>query len=165
MKPKENIMDYKKQLIDKVEMFYVDVVEEFKEAEMQIIADSKFSSIFKKKNYDGNIEHLKSCKKLALSIDVKDLAIPKEDQLARQVTKAFERCLVMFNNLCDSHIQLQMALKKKANKEELKFSAYKELFQKVQTARNSINTALHELDIVYTDLAYDEEEDNTSYFD
>ncbi len=158
-------MDYKKQLIDKIEMFYVDVVEEFKEAEMQIIADSKFTRIFKKKNYDGNIEHLKNCKKLALSIDIKNIDIPKEDKLARQVAKAFERCLVMFNNLCDSHVQLQLALKKKANKEELKFSAYKELFQKVQTARNSINTALHELDIVYTDFAYDEEDENTSYFD
>lgn len=157
-------MDYKKQLIDKIESFYVDVVEEFKEAELQIIADSKFSSIFKKKNYDGNIEHLKNCKKMALSIDVNDIVIPKEDQLAQQVVKAFERCLVMFNNLCDTHVRLQLALKKKANKEELKFSAYKELFQKVQTARNSINSALHEMDILYTDFAYDEDEDDNSYF-
>lgn len=55
-------MDYKKQLIDLVEMFYVDVVEEFKEGELQIIADSKFKSLFKKKNYDGNIQNLRSCK-------------------------------------------------------------------------------------------------------
>lgn len=153
-------MDHTKFLIEKIEAFYVDVIEEFKEAEMQIIADSKFSSIFKKKNYDGNIQHLKNCKKLALDIDVKDIPIPKEDKSALELVRAFERCLVMFNNLCDSHIRLQMALKKKANKEELKFAAYKELFQKVQTARNSINTALHELDILYTDFTYDEEDDN-----
>ena len=43
-------MDYKKQIIDKVESFYLDVVEEFKEAELSIIKDSKFKMIFKKKN-------------------------------------------------------------------------------------------------------------------
>ena len=30
-------MEYKKQLIGRIESFYVDVVEEFKEAELQII--------------------------------------------------------------------------------------------------------------------------------
>ena len=155
-------MDYKKQIIDKVESFYLDVVEEFKEAEMQIIKDSKFKMIFKKKNYDGNIEHLKKCKKMALNIDVDDIKIPADDRMARQVVKAFEKCLVHFNNLCDTHTRLQMGLKGKAeNKEQLKFSDYKELFQKVQTARNSLNSALHEMDLVYTDYAYDEDEDTS----
>ena len=155
-------MDYKKQIIDKVESFYLDVVEEFKEAEMQIIRDSKFKMIFKKKNYDGNIEHLKKCKKNALNIDVNDIEIPADDRMARQVVKAFEKCLVHFNNLCDTHTRLQMGLKGKAeNKEKLKFSDYKELFQKVQTARNSLNSALHEMDLVYTDYAYDEDEDTS----
>lgn len=155
-------MDYKKQIIDKVESFYLDVVEEFKEAELSIIKDSKFKMIFKKKNYDGNIDHLKKCKKMALSIDVDDIEIPADDRLARQVVKAFEKCLVHFNNLCDSHIRLQNGLKGKAdNKEDLKFSAYKELFQKVQTARNSLNSALHEMDLLYTDFAYDEDEDTS----
>lgn len=155
-------MDYKKQIIDKVESFYLDVVEEFKEAEMQIIKDSKFKMIFKKKNYDGNIEHLKKCKKMALNIDVDDIKIPADDRMARQVVKAFEKCLVHFNNLCDTHTRLQMGLKGKAeNKEQMKFSDYKELFQKVQTARNSLNSALHEMDLVYTDFAYDEDEDTS----
>ena len=155
-------MDYKKQIIDKVESFYLDVVEEFKEAEMQIIKDSKFKMIFKKKNYDGNIEHLKKCKKMALNIDVDDIEMPADDRMARQVVKAFEKCLVHFNNLCDTHTRLQMGLKGKAeNKEQMKFSDYKELFQKVQTARNSLNSALHEMDLVYTDYAYDEDEDTS----
>lgn len=155
-------MDYKKKIIDKVESFYLDVVEEFKESEKQIINDSKFKMIFKKKNYDGNIENLKKCKKMALAIEVDDVDIPSDDKLARQVVKAFEKCLVHFNNLCDCHIRLQMGLKKKAEKtEDMKFSVYKELFQKVQTARNSLNSALHEMDMVYTDFAYDEDEDTS----
>lgn len=157
-------MDYRKQLVDRVESFYVDVVEEFKEAEMQVIADSKFTRLFKRKNYDGNIEHLKRCKKIALEMDVKDVEIPKTDGEARQIVKALEKCLVHFNNLCDCHIRLQMALKKKANKEELKFSDYKELFQKVQTARNSMNSALHAMDIVYTEFTCDDD-DTVEYLD
>lgn len=159
-------MDYKKQIIGRVESFYVDVVEEFKEAEKQVIADSKFKMIFKKKNYDGNIENLRKCKKMALKIDVDDIEIPADDKLAKQVAKAFEKCLVHFNNMCDCHIRLQMGLKKKADGEDLKFSEYKELFQKVQTARNSLNSALHEMDIHYTDFAYDDDEDTSiKYFE
>ena len=155
-------MDYKKQIIETVESFYVDVVDEFKEAEMQIINDSRFKMIFKKKNYDGNIEHLKKCKKMALEIDVDDIKIPVADSMARDVVKEFERCLVFFNSLCDSHIRLQTKLKMKAEKtEDLKFSDYKELFQKVQTSRNSLNGALRDMDIVYSDFAYDEDEDNS----
>ena len=155
-------MDYKKQIIERIESFYVDVIEEFKESELQIIADSKFKMIFKKKNYDGNIENLKKCKKTALAIDVGDIDIPSGDKEAQQLVKSFEKCLVHFNNLCDTHTRLQMGLKNKAeNKENLKFSAYKELFQKVQTARNSLNRALHEMDIIYTDFTYDEDEDTS----
>lgn len=155
-------MDYKKQIIEKVESFYLDVVDEFKESEMQIINDSRFKMIFKKKNYDGNIENLKKCKKKALMIDVDDIEVPADDREAHQVLKAFEKCLVHFNNLCDTHTRLQMGLKKKADKtEDLKFSAYKELFQKVQTARNSLNSALHEMDLIYTEFAYDEDEDTS----
>lgn len=155
-------MDYKKQIIERVEEFYLDVVDEFKESEMQIINDSKFKMIFKKKNYDGNIENLKKCKKKALMIDSGNIEIPADDVQARQVIKALGKCLVHFNNLCDTHIRLQNGLKGKAEKkEDLKFSAYKELFQKVQTARNSLNSALHEMDMIYTEFAYDEDEDDS----
>ena len=83
-------MDYKKQIIEKVESFYVDVVEEFKETEGRIINDSKFKMLFKKKNYDGNIDHLKKCKKMALAIDVDDISIPVADSVAREVIKEFD---------------------------------------------------------------------------
>ena len=157
-------MDYKKQIIEKVESFYVDVVEEFKETEGRIINDSKFKMLFKKKNYDGNIDHLKKCKKMALAIDVDDISIPVADSVAREVIKEFERCLVFFNSLCDAHTSMQTRLKKKADKtEELKFSEYKELFMRVQNCRNSLNGALRELDIVYSDFAYDEDDDSIEY--
>ena len=152
-------MDHRKQLIDMTEKFYIDVVEEFKEGELQIIADSKFKSMFKKKDYDGNISHLRKCKKEALAIDVRQIDFSADDEEAREVARRLEKCLVVFNSLCDSYIQLKLSLTKKSNREELKFSEYKEIFQKVQTARNTLNSALHDLDMVYTDYAFEDDDE------
>lgn len=150
-------MNHKAQIVNIVEKFYVDVVEEFKEAELQIMADSKFKSIFRKKDYDGNIMKLKACKKEALGLNTSGIAADDED--ARGVLRQLERCLAVFNNLCDVYIQLQTALKSKANKEELSFSSYKKIFDKVQGTRERMNGELHELDIIYTDYTYDEEDE------
>lgn len=152
-------MDYKTELISTVEKFYLDVVEEFKEAELKIMADSQFRSIFRKKDYAGNIERLRICKKEALKIDTRGIPISDKDEAASDITRQLDRCLAVFNNLCDAYIQLQTALKKKSEKEELKFSAYKEIFNKVKNLRGNLNSALHELDIIYTDYTYDEEDD------
>ncbi len=158
-------MDYKKKLVDKIEMFYIDIIEEFKETELQIMADSKFRSIFKKKDYDGNINKLRKCRKQALSVEFNEKNIPDKDKTSREVLRRFERCILPFINLCDSYITLQLSLKKKAEKEPVKFSEYKEVFNKVQEDRNSLNNALHELDIVYTDYTYDENEDPYVFLD
>lgn len=148
-------MNHRAQIINTVEKFYVDVVEEFKETELQIMADSKFKSIFRKKDYDGNIMKLRACKKDALSLDTSGMTA--DDENARSVLRQLERCLAVFNNLCDAYIQLQTALKSKANKEELRLSSYREIFGKVQSIRERMNGELHELDIIYTDYTYDEE--------
>ena len=51
-------MDYRQTLINMVDRFNVTAVEEFKEIELKIIADSK--SIFKKnKDFDGHIKKLR----------------------------------------------------------------------------------------------------------
>lgn len=54
------------------------------------MADSKFRSIFKKKDYDGNIAKLRSCKKDAQKIRTTDLQIPKKDKTAAEVVRIFE---------------------------------------------------------------------------
>ena len=158
-------MDYKKQLIEKIESFYVDVVEEYTRSRVRIMADSKFRSIFKRKNYGGNVAKLRECKKAALAIDIRDLNIPKGDRESDEVEHRFERCLVIFNNLCDAYIDLQLSLKKKAEGANMSFAQYREVFQKVQDARAGLNSALHELDIVYTDYTCDEEGDPYTYID
>lgn len=152
-------MNYKKNLIEKIEMFYVDIIEEFKEAELRIMADSKFRSIFRKKDYDTHIATLRACKKQAQAIDTDTGSIPGEDMDSHTVARRFERCLVIFANLCDAYIKMQMLLKKKAAKEPVKFSQYNDMFRKVNDTRAALNNALHELDMVYTDYAYDDEQE------
>ena len=140
--------DYR-TLIQRIEHFYIDVVEEFKEAEQQIINDSQFRSIFRKKDYDGNIAKLKACKRLAQEIDIVHIQI--DEQASKEVAESFSRALSLFIALCDVYVQLQVFLKKKAMKEEAKLSTYKEIFAKVEQSEKDVNQALHDLDIVYTD--------------
>ena len=42
-----NVVD--KKLVNLIEKFYVDIIDDFKEAELIIINDSKFSNFFKKR--------------------------------------------------------------------------------------------------------------------
>lgn len=139
----------KRALIEKIEYFYIDIVEEFREAEQRIINDSQFRSLFKKKDYDGNIALLKECRKRTLNIDHLDL---KEwDSETKEVAEAFRKACTAFLAVCDSYVQLQVFLKKKSQKEEARFSVYKEIFNKVNESKDAANSALHALDIVYTD--------------
>ncbi len=138
-------------LIKEIEYFYIEVVEEFKEAEQQIINDSQFRSLFRKKDYDGNISLLKACKKRAQGIDAKAVHVDPEDETSKEVMERFVRAITGFNGVCDAYVQLQVFLKKKSMKEEAKFSVYKEILKKVEQSRERANEALHRLDLVYTD--------------
>ena len=52
-----------RKLVDLIEEFYSDIIDDFKEAELVIINESKFSTMFKHKDYDRNIKKLRSCKR------------------------------------------------------------------------------------------------------
>lgn len=152
------LSDHKK-LIQTIEYFYIEIIEEFKEAEQSIINDSQFRSIFRKKDYDGNIALLRECKKKTLRIDLRDIKINTGDNDTKEVLRQLERTLAAFNALCDSYIQLQVFLKKKAMKEEAKFSAYKDIFNQVKEDKDAVNSQLHQLDILYTDYTEQFEDD------
>ena len=98
-------------------------------------------------------------KKGAQKIRTTDLQIPKKDKTAAEVVRTFEASIRKFNALCDAYISLQDALKKKAQKQPLKYSEYNEIFRTVKEKREALNEELHELDIIYTDYSYDENED------
>lgn len=158
-------MEYRKKLIDMIERFYIDIIEEFKEAELQIIADSNFKSMFRKKDYGGHIDMLKKCRKQALSVNVQVAGVPDDDKEAHDLVLQLERCLLSFIRLCDSYVQLMEALKRKAEKESLKYSEYKDIYNRVRDDRKTLNDELHELDILYTDYTYDETADPYEFLD
>lgn len=148
--------DYK-ALIESIEYFYVDVVEEFREAEQKIIKDSQFRSLFRKKDYDGNITNLKQCKKAAQEIGFQEITIDSTDEESQEVLRNFKKAVSCFKDLCDAHVQLQMLLKRKNQKEKISFFDYKVMFDKMNQRREAVNHALHELDIVYTDYTEEHE--------
>ena len=145
-------MYYRTELLKMIDKFNVESVEEFKEAENKIVADSKFRQITKKKDYGAHISKLRSVKKKAQKIDPKSVKIPEDDKEAIELRKIFEKCLVIFSGVCDSYIQLQTALKEKAEGSDMKFSAYKEFNDRVRFARSNLNENMHELDILYSDF-------------
>lgn len=150
-------MSDRKNIIEKIEYFYIEIVEEFKEAEQKIINDSQFRSLFRKKDYDGNIALLKDCKGKVLGINIMELKKQAQDPESKEVARQFSKTLAAFRELCDAHVQLQVFLKKKAHKEDAPFSVYKDIFNKVKACREDVNSQLHHLDILYTDYTEQDE--------
>ena len=148
-------MDYKDQLIERINQFTIGVVEEFKEAEVAIFEDSRFSRIFKNKDYDGHLETIRKCKKNALNLSLKDIEIPEDDVQSKDLVRYTERCIMSFSSVCDAYIQLQLMLRGKAEGEKLGFIEYKKQYKRVEEARKTFNDLLRELDIAYTDYTED----------
>lgn len=159
-------MDYRQALISMVDKFNVKAVEEFKEIELKIIADAR--SIFKKnKDYSGNIEKLRKCKSSAQKLDPRSVKVPEEDKMARELKEHFQRCIVIFNALCDAYIQYQTALMNKANgSEKIKFSEIKGYNEKARSAKVNLNNQLNEVNIRYSEFnemeRADEEDEDIS---
>ncbi|MGN0702440.1 MAG: hypothetical protein ACI4KL_04595 [Lentihominibacter sp.] len=146
-------MEYRTELMRLIDSFNIEAVEEFKEAENRIVLDSRFRTIVKKKDYSGHIETLRRVKKSAQRIDPKTVDIPDGDKLASDIEAAFEKCLLTFSNVCDSYIKMQQALKDKAEKKrEISYGEFKELNRKARDIRSRLNSEMHEMDILYSDL-------------
>ena len=150
-------MDYRTELLNRVNKFSIESVEEFKEAEMRIVRDSGFRSIRKKKDYGGHIAMLRKVKSKANRLDPKSVKIPEDDIDATYMRKSFEKCLLAFSAVCDGYVQMQIALKEKSEGADISYGQYKELNNKVKAARVKLNDALDEMNIIYanfTDYSY-----------
>jgi len=144
-------MKQREILLQRIEGFYIEVASVFNEVEGKIMHDSKFTRMFRKKDYAGNIAKIEECKGLALHIDVKDIVA--EDEKSKDVIVRFERALAMFNALCDAYINLQDFLKKKTRGEKAPMSQYKELMSKVRQSKMVTHIAMQDLSVVYTEYA------------
>ena len=152
-------MDYRTELLNMINKFNIESVEEFKEAEMLIARDSRFKSIRKKKDYDGHVYMLRKVKNKALRIDPKSVSIPESDRETTELRKEFERCLMTFSAVCDGYIQMQLALKEKSEGAKISYGQYKEINNKVRSARAKLNDNLDAMNILYstyTDYSYED---------
>ena len=152
-------MEYKKKVKEVVDRFYVECIEEFKEAEQRIASDSKFRKIFGKKDYAGNIEILRSCKKQARSLRFPTGDIPKEDQETKDLVHQTEQSIRQFSKVCDAYIQLQTALEQKSKGANISYKDYMEFYHRTQEERVEMNRYLKDLDLMYTDYIEDEDYD------
>ncbi len=156
-------MDYRTELLNMINKFNIESVEEFKEAEMLIVRDSKFKSIRKKKDYDGHVRMLRNVKSKAMRIDPKAVKIPDSDAETLQLRKEFEKCLLTFSAVCDGYVQMQMALKEKSEGAKISYGQYKEINNKVRAARAKLNDNLNEMNILYsnyTEYSYEDTSDD-----
>ena len=154
-------MDYRTELLNMINKFNIESVEEFKEAEMLIAHDSKFKSIRKKKDYDGHIYMLRKVKSKAMRFDPKSVKIPESDFETMQLRKEFEHCMVTFSAVCDGYIQMQMALKEKSEGAKITYGQYKEINNKVRSARAKLNDDLDAMNILYANYTEYTYEDNS----
>ena len=148
-------MTDRKKIVEAIDRFYVECIEEFKEAELKIAADSKFRSMFRKKDYDSNIEILRTCKSRSRSIRFPTGDIDKGDEESKELIRHTERCIRQFNRLCDTYIQLQLALKKKSEGGALSYKEYIHVYNETRENWTEMNNELKELDIMYTDYTED----------
>ncbi|MDO5491575.1 MAG: hypothetical protein Q4F96_04150 [Bacillota bacterium] len=149
-------MDYRKKIIDSVNRFYFDCVEEFREAEGKIANDSRFRKIFTKKDYGGNIELLRRCRKRTQSVKLPTGDIPRSDDESKEIVHQCNECIRLFNRLCDAYVQMQIALQKKAEGSDLSYKEYMEVYRRTQEAHAAVNASIRELDILYADYTEDE---------
>ncbi len=146
-------MDYRTELLNMINKFSIQSVEEFKEAEMRIVRDSKFKSIRKKKDYDGHIQMLRKVKSKALRINPKSITIPEDDIDATEMRKAFEKCLLTFSAVCDGYVQMQIALKEKSEGAKISYGQFKDVSNKVKEVRAKFNEHMQEMDILYANFS------------
>lgn len=152
-------MDYKKKIIRTVDQFYVECIEEFKEAQRKIDNDSKFRSIFRKKDYKGNVELLRTCKQSSRALRFPTGDIPKDDSDSKELIHATQGCIRQFNRVCDSYIQMQLALQKKAEGGAMPYKEYMKVYNQTREELDKMNSELKELDLLYTDYAEQEDYD------
>ena len=158
-------MDYKKKIKDVIDRFYIECVDEFKEAEIQIANDSKFRSMFRKKDYDGNIKTLREIKKRTHSVRFPTGDIQKGDTAAKELIKQTENCIRQLGKLCDAYVQLQTTLKRKSEGYKVSLAEYNEVYRRSQEQHVAANRELKELDILYTDYFDDEDYEVYEFLD
>ena len=148
-------MDLREQIVKTIDEFYVNCIEEFREAEVKIANDSRFRKIFQKKDYDGNIQLLHKCRKAAIELKFPTGDLPAGECAEKDMMQLCQECIRRFIKLCESYVTMQTALKGKSKGEDLPYKKYNELYHKTQENHVSMNQALKDLDMAYAEFTED----------
>ena len=144
-------MSDKKKLIEDIEIFYSEIIEEYKEITLAIRSESTPLAIFKKKNYQQHIDRLRACKKDIARVNPKDIKLDPNDEEGNQLKEVFEQSLLMFAGLCDCQIQVQTAFQNTAEKKGGKYSECSVATKKLNEHNKESESVFHKLDVLYAD--------------
>lgn len=144
-------MSDKKKLIADIEIFYSEIIEEYKEITLAIRSEATPLAIFKKKNYQKHIERLRGCKKDIARVNPKDIKLDPSDEAGLELKEVFEHALFMFAGLCDCQIQVQVAFQNTAEKKGGKYSECSVATKKLNEHNRETEKEFHKLDILYAD--------------
>jgi len=144
-------MSDKKKLIEDIEIFYSEIIEDYKDITLAIRSEATPLAIFKKKNYQQHIERLRSCKKDITRVNPKDIKLDPADEAGIQLKEVFEHALFMFAGLCDCQIQVQVSFQNTAEKKGGKYSECSVATKKLNEHNKETEKAFHKLDVLYAD--------------
>lgn len=145
-------MTERQNIIDAVEIFYVDLIEKYKDLERQVAGESGFLNIFKKVDYKIRIAKFKEFKKKAHSINLKKIDVDEEDELSVQVKEKLGKCISLFVALIDAQVSCQTFLYKKSEGEKLSTVDYRKAVYNVRQATEALQNGLRNMDADYANL-------------
>jgi len=144
-------MSDKQKLIQDIEIFYSEIIEDYKEITLAIRSEATPLAIFKKKNYQQHINRLRACKKDIARVNPKDIKLDSTDEAGIQLKEVFEHALFMFVGLCDCQIQVQVAFQNTAEKKGGKYSECSVATKKLNEHNKESENVFHKLDVLYAD--------------
>ncbi len=146
----------RKEIIDAVESFYVDIIERYKDLERQIAGETRILTMFRKVDYKSRISRLKDFKKKVQNVNLKKIKIDEDDELAAEVRDKLGIAYSLFVKLIDAQVSCQTFLYKKSEGEKLNNIDYRKAVYNVRAATENLQNSLRNMDAVYANLEENE---------
>ena len=146
----------RKEIIDAVESFYIDIIERYKDLERQIAGETRILTMFRKVDYKSRISKLKDFKKKVQNVNLKKIKIDEDDELAAEVRDKLGIAYSLFVKLIDAQVSCQTFLYKKSEGEKLNNIDYRKAVYNVRAATENLQNSLRNMDAVYANLEENE---------
>jgi F0F1-type ATP synthase gamma subunit len=149
-------MGDRKEIIDAVESFYVDIIERYRDLERLIAGESRILTMFRKVDYKARIVKLKDLKKKVQSVNLKKIRVEEDDELAAEVKDKLGIAYSLFVRLIDAQVSCQTFLYKKSEGEKTDNIEYKKAVYNVRIATENLQDSLRNMDALYANLEENE---------